>query len=77
MFVDWNSVIIERYWPHLGDAQIKEIALRCISALYIGIREVPMMLEHAQVPIRYKLMKSYAHWLVIPEVHVSMTVGEI
>jgi len=73
-FNDWDTVVIKRYWPGLGDVQVKEIASLCISALYLGLREAPMLLEHASVPIKHDSMKFYARWFVTSEVQAPILV---
>jgi hypothetical protein len=67
-FHDWKLSVLERYWPKIGDAQVKSMALRCVSTLYHGAREIPMLLEHFKVPVRYMPMKQYQQWLVKEDV---------
>ena len=65
---DWQYAVLERYWPEIGDSQVKAMAHRCVSTLYHGVREASMLLEHAAWPISHMGIKRYQDWLVKEEV---------
>ena len=65
---DWENAVLQRYWPEIGDSQVKAMALRCVSTLYHGVRETSMLLEHVALPIGHMGIKRYQDWLVKEEV---------
>lgn len=67
-FKDWSPAVLERYWPHIGDSQVKSMALKCVETLFVCSREIPMMLEHDPAPIRFHPMKRYTRWFELGEV---------